>query len=157
MRRRARQRHAILRLVDANANRALEGVRVCEEIVRFQLDAAFLFKRARALRHAIAVAVRRLPASPAELVYARGSRQDVGRRARSGRIASLEQALLINAQRAKEALRTLEECSRILAPGQAAAFQRARFRLYDLERDTLLRVAALRHRGPGGRRRPGPR
>lgn len=142
---------ALLRLLDANANRALEGIRVAEEIVRFHWQDAAAFRRLRALRHGVARAVRRLPVTPAELTGARDSRRDVGRAAVGSRVASIEQLLLINLQRAKEALRTLEECARLLAPRQAGAFQRLRFLTYEVERDLLCRLAALRH--PRRRRR----
>ncbi|MBI4341789.1 MAG: hypothetical protein HY599_00305 [Candidatus Omnitrophica bacterium] len=139
-------RRAALRLVDANANRALEGLRVCEEIVRFQHGLPRLFRRARSLRHDVARAVRQLPVSPRALVRARASGSDVGRRAPASRVESLERLLLINFQRAKESLRTLEECSRVIAPRHTRGFQRLRFKTYDLERDLLLHLAALRHR-----------
>jgi len=138
-------RASILRLVDANANRALEGLRVCEEIVRFFLKSPGTFRQMRALRHAVAHAVRRLPVGPLELVRARQSDQDIGRRAPSARLGSLEHLLLVNCQRAKEALRVLEECARLIAPRQAPRFQRLRFRTYEVERVLLLRLAALRH------------
>ena len=138
-------RRSILRLVDANANRALEGLRVCEEIVRFHLEEAALFRRLRALRHQVATALRRLPVTPLELVSARQSARDVGRQAAATPEDSLERLLLINFQRVKESLRVLEECSRVLSPQHTPAFQRARFQAYETERAVLLRVAALRH------------
>ena len=137
---------SVLRLLDANANRALEGMRVCEEIVRFHLESPIAFRRIRALRHGIADAVRRLPVTPVELVRSRASGRDIGRRAPASPVASLERLLLINFQRTKESLRTLEECTRLIAPPRTASFQRLRFRTYEVERDLLLRVAALRHR-----------
>lgn len=139
-------KRSTLRLVDANANRALEGLRVCEEIVRFHYASRLLYRRLRALRHDVAEAVRRLPVGAGELVQARESGRDVGRSSPSSRVATLERLLLINLQRTKEALRTLEELSRVLAPRRSAAFQRLRFRTYDVERDLLLTLEALRHR-----------
>ncbi|MBI3083629.1 MAG: hypothetical protein HYY90_04620 [Candidatus Omnitrophica bacterium] len=151
-------RRAVLRLLDANANRALEGIRVCEEIARFHLESPQAFRRARSLRHAIACAVRALPRiSAQDLLVARESRRDVGRAAAASRIESLERLLLINFQRAKEALRTLEECTRLIAPSHTASFQRLRFRTYEVERGTLLRLAAVRHRRPHRRRNAQPR
>ena len=138
-------RRSVLRLLDANANRALEGLRVCEEIVRFDMEVPAIFRKLRALRHAIAAATRQLPLSPLTLVRARASRRDIGRRALSSAESSLERLLLINFQRVKESLRTLEECARLLAPRHSAQYQRLRFRTYEVERDVLLRVAALRH------------
>lgn len=147
-------KRSLLRLLDANANRALEGLRVVEEIVRFHWRAAGAFRRLRALRHAVAGALRRLPVSPRELAAVRDSREDVGRRAAAAGVESLERLLLINLQRAKEALRTLEECSRLIAPRQTRAFQRLRFRTYEVERELLRRVAAVRHHRPRRRRHP---
>lgn len=132
--------------MDANGNRALEGVRVCEEIVRFHAQAPRIFRRLRALRHAIALAMRRLPVAPLELVRARDSAADPGRRAPSSPVDSLERLALINLQRTKESLRVLEECARLVAPQRAADFQHLRFRAYEVERALLLCLAALRHR-----------
>ncbi len=139
-----RRRQALLRLLDANANRALEGIRVCEEIARFRFESPRMFRRLRALRHAIGQAVRRLPVTAVDLVRARQSRRDLGRRVFGSQVTSLERTLLINFQRAKEALRTLEECTRLLAPRHTAVFQLLRFRTYEAERDALLFLAALR-------------
>ena len=139
-------RQAVLRVLDANANRALEGVRVCEEIVRFHLQSSREFRQLRSLRHAIAHAIRRLPLSAQDLVLARGSRHDIGRRAPTSSVLSLERLLLINFQRVKESLRTLEECARVIAPHKVASFQQLRFRTYGVERDIVLRMATLRHR-----------
>ena len=136
---------AVVRIMDANANRALEGIRVCEEIARFHLEDRGAFAQLRSLRHAIAGAVSRLSLAPRELVAARASRRDVGRRASASRVASLERLLIINFQRAKESLRTLEECSRVVAPRQTASFARVRFRIYEVERRVICRVASLRH------------
>ena len=135
---------SVLRLIDANANRALEGLRVCEEVIRFHFEAPALFRRSRALRHAIAQAVTRLPISPRELVRARESGRDVGRSSPASRVATLERLMIINLQRTKESLRTLEECARLIAPRHTGTFQRLRFRTYEVERDLLL--ATLRHR-----------
>lgn len=136
---------APLRLVDVNANRGLEGLRVCEDIVRFGLQSLPLFRRLRAIRHAIADAVRRLPVSPVELARARGSERDVGRHASGSPVASLERLLLINFQRVKESLRTLEEVSRLFGPGSSGTFQQIRFRVYAAEREVLLHLARVRH------------
>jgi len=40
-------------------------------------------------------------------------------------------------KRAQEASRVLEEFSKMVEPGKAAAFQRIRFRLYELEKESL--------------------
>ena len=146
-------RRSVLRLIDANANRALEGARVCEDLARLWLDAPQAFRRLRAVRHGIASAMRRLPATRADLLAARDTGADAGRRARAARVETAERLLVINFQRVKEALRVLEECSRVAAPRVTARFQALRFQAYDAERDLLLRLAAVRDRRPGRRRR----
>lgn len=139
-------RRGVVRLIDANANRALEGLRVCEDVVRFHLEHQGLFRRLRRLRHATAQAIRTLPVKPQELVAARDSRRDPGRAAAGSRVRSLEQVLIINLQRVKEALRVLEEGARLVAPRATQTFQHLRFEVYDVEQAVLLHVAALRHR-----------
>ncbi len=140
-----RTRRSVLRLMDANANRAMEGLRVCEDIVRFHLESPHGFRRLRNLRHGVADALRQLPVTSAERLAARESVRDPGRRAPSTAVRSLEQVLLINFQRTKESLRVLEECSRVIAPRRTQLFQRLRFLTYGMERDLLLRLAAVRH------------
>jgi len=137
-------RRSVLRLIDANANRALEGLRVAEDVVRFSVEDARLFRRLRTLRHAVAHTVARLPVGTIELVRSRNSSLDFGRRAPAARVGSLEQLLVINLQRAKESLRTLEECARLVAPRQTPEFQRLRFRIYEVERELILRLPTLR-------------
>lgn len=140
-----RQQASACRILDANVNRALEGLRVCEDIVRFHILSPVLFRRVRALRHGIAAAARRVPGYPCAVLQGRASAKDPGRRAPAAPVTSLERLLLVNFQRSKEALRTLEECSRLMAPRQTAAFQRLRFRTYEVERALVLRVASVRH------------
>ena len=146
----------LLRVIDANANRAREGLRVSEDLLRLAYDEPALFRRLRALRHGVTRLLRQLPVGQAELIDARDTRTDSGRRAGFAGVASLHHLLLLNLQRAKEALRVLEETSRVLDPRRrtAAGFQRLRFDLYDAERDILLRLAALRHPRPRSRRQP---
>ena len=139
-------RKPFLRMLDANANRAREGLRVCEDVVRFCLESPASFRAIRGVRQALNLQLRRLPVSTVELVRFRESQEDIGRRAGSSSVASAEHLLLLNLQRAKEALRVLEECTRLIAPRHAPQFQALRFRTYHVERQLLLRVAALRHR-----------
>ena len=138
-------RTSLWRVVDANLNRTREGLRVCEDVVRLSFGSGRHFRRLRSLRYALNDQARRLPCGPADLAQARDSRRDVGRQMAPSRVASAQQLLLINLQRAKEALRVLEECSRVLAPRHVSGFQQLRFRAYDIERELLISLAPLRH------------
>ena len=55
------QRQAALRIIDANFDRASEGLRVVEEYARFVLDDSGLTDQAKALRHRLISALRSLP------------------------------------------------------------------------------------------------
>ncbi len=142
---------SLLRMVDANANRAAEGLRVCEDTVRFCLEDAPSMRRLRRLRHGLASGVTGLGIPKARLLASRESVHDSGRAASSGPLKSIDQLLIVNFQRVKESLRVLEECARVMAPSKRANFQKLRFSVYGVERDLLIRLATVRH--PRSRRR----
>ena len=133
----ARVDRTLLRILDANLNRAREGLRVCEDVARLGYDDAGLTARLKRVRHGTTAAARRLPVAWRALLMARGSDRDVGRRTGhlvSHRGGSLQTLFIVNMQRAKEAMRVLEESCRIIAPIVAQDFARLRFRLYALEK-----------------------
>lgn len=137
----------MLRLVDANLNRAGEGLRLLEDVARFVLNDAGLSQQLKDLRHSLAQA-----ASPfqARLLTARDSGHDVGASLRPeiemGRpdLLSLVRA---NARRVEESLRVLEEATRSpeFEGVDWQAFQTARFAVYEIEKQ-LVSLAA-RHAG----------
>ena len=127
-------RDPILRILDANANRAAEGVRVIEEIARFSLRDENLTARLKAARHEIRLAAARVAPGAIER---RESETDVGRgSATASELArgSLEQVARANFARSEEALRVLEEFGKLVDAGAALAFKRLRFELYVIER-----------------------
>jgi len=87
-----------------------------------------------------------MPFGAGELARVRDSRRDPGRRVYGASVRSVEHLLVMNLQRAKEALRVLEETCRLIAPNHVGGFQKLRFKTYDVERALLLRLAAVRHR-----------
>ena len=109
-----------LRTLDAAANRAREGLRVVEDFVRFSLDDAHLSRLLKELRHELTARLSDLDRFG--LVAARDTLGDVGTRIKTPR----EQTRLLpidvvvaNCRRVEEALRTLEEFSKLLL-GQTA-------------------------------------
>ena len=138
------------RIIDANANRAMEGARAAEEVVRFGWNDRRLTARLRRLRQAIGRAVVSLPGGVAARLAARDIRRDVGRKASPRRAPHWSSLLADNMQRLKEALRVLEECARVAAPTVARQFQRLRFEAYELEQHLHRRLATLRHSGRRG-------
>lgn len=130
------ERDVLARLVDANANRAAEALRVLEDWHRFSGPPADRFaRRIKDLRHGLSAAVRGLGIPRDALLSARDAAGDAGREGgvRSGH-AGAEGLLAANWRRFAEAARSLEEAARLVAFPRARAFQRLRFAGYALER-----------------------
>ena len=128
---------SFLRLVDANYNRAKEALRVSEDIARFLLDDNHLTSSFKQTRHGLTRSLLRFPVSYREMVAARSSADDVGRKSAIKdlkRRPSAFDLLIANTKRAQEALRVLEEFAKIVAPREAKSFQKLRFKTYELEK-----------------------
>ena len=130
-----------LRAIDANGNRAAEGLRALEEVARFVLDDEGAALAAKELRHAVRAAV------PAAALGDRDTVGDVGIVGAAGEAARAGLPALVraNAARVQEALRAAEEFCRIAGHGgSAAALEAARYRSYTLELRLLSRLPAWR-------------
>ncbi|MFA6448837.1 MAG: thiamine phosphate synthase [bacterium] len=130
-----KSKRSIYRALDANLNRAVEGVRVAEDVVRFGHDDGALAARFRKVRHGLRAAAGMLPGGAEALVAARDSRGDVARNAPPVAASQKRDVLAVNLKRAQEAARVLEEISKQFSTAAAAQFGEMRFNLYDLERD----------------------
>lgn len=127
-----------LRILDAAANRAREGLRVVEDYLRFSLDDAHLTAVAKHCRHDLAAAL--APLVPAGLIAARDTQGDVGTGIRTPSERSrdsLRDVLVANLKRTQEAVRTLEEFGKLVSPDVGEALGRLRYRLYTLEKGAL--------------------
>jgi thiamine-phosphate pyrophosphorylase len=125
----------VWRIIDAAANRAGEGLRVVEDYVRFVLDDAHLTSVAKALRHDLAAALAAVPMKAR--LMARDTLADVGTAIAtpSEQVrADLESVLAANAQRAVEAIRSLEEYAKTFDPALASRFESLRYQTYTLHR-----------------------
>lgn len=132
------------RLIDANRNRASEGLRVLEDLARFLFDDPALARRAKNLRHQI----RALPSDPGD----RDTPGDQGTKIKAadeGNRGDLTGLIRANAARVQEALRCAEEASKLgadcgaLTPGTDAPWavlEAARYAAYTLESDLLARL-----------------
>lgn len=129
------------RILDANLNRAKEGLRVCEEVIRFVLEDKALAADFKALRHKIDFAAKSI-SSRQLLLIARNSSQDVGRKNQSHEMkrSSVKDIFLANIQRAKESVRVLEEFSKLKNPKPAAAFKEIRYNIYIIEKKAIARL-----------------
>jgi thiamine-phosphate pyrophosphorylase len=125
---------SLLRILDVNANRAAEGLRVIEDHLRFTREDALLAEQAKRLRHQLVDTLSFVPTE--SLVLARDAGGDVGRTLDGPREfdrSSSEAVVRANFKRSQQALRNLEEWSK-MANGQAARrFKSLRYALYELE------------------------
>jgi len=133
---------SVLRIIDANANRVREGLRVIEEYYRFALDDEDTTRRVKSLRHRVTEAVATL-GDQKSLLESRDSQDDVGARssAESEQTRTSVQAVVAAAfKRVEEGLRVLEEYTKLLPGDEAAArFKTLRFDVYTIEKELRLR------------------
>ena len=125
----------ITRIVDAAANRAAEGLRVVEDYVRFLLDDRHLTAQLKSLRHELTAALNSIP--PGDRLVARQSEADVGADTKTPSEltrSNLASVITANFQRLQQALRSLEEFTKLSDPVTARSIERLRYRAYTLER-----------------------
>ncbi|MEZ6055939.1 MAG: thiamine phosphate synthase [Planctomycetaceae bacterium] len=136
----------ILRVIDAAANRGREGLRVLEDYTRFVLNSSQQTESLKAIRHRIAELMQQL--APPRLTAARDTIGDVGCDIHTPQELDrpTNSALLTaNFKRVQEALRTLEEFGKRIAPTIAAEFGQLRYRTYTIEKN-LTAVESSRDR-----------
>lgn len=124
-----------LRVIDASANRACEALRVIEDFVRFVQNDPFLTETLKTLRHRLVQNVLMF-SLPERLAY-RETLADVGTRISTQtefHRASLESVLDANFSRLQEALRSLEEFSKLTQPESAHEFEQIRYASYTVQR-----------------------
>jgi thiamine-phosphate pyrophosphorylase len=122
---------AAWRTIDANFNRAVEGLRVVEDHARFVLNDAFLAERCKTLRHDLTVAIKTLDDANQRLI-ARDTLGDVGTSITTSQEAerlSLADVVAANWQRVSQALRVLEEFAKLLG-SNATDFENLRYWTY---------------------------
>ena len=125
----------LLRILDAGANRAREGLRVLEDWVRFALDDAHLTECLKRIRHELAAALAGIPWE--QRLAARETQADVGTEITTPserNRAELGDVLTANFLRLQESLRSIEEFGKILDPAVGAAVEQLRYRTYTVQR-----------------------
>lgn len=146
----------LLRICDANCNRAREAFRVLEDYVRFSLNSSSLSESLKQLRHDFQRATESLQA---RAVAFRDTENDVGTRIRTETEQSrnsLASVVTAAGKRLSEALRTIEEYSKI-GGAQEADFppppegggreiESIRYRFYDVEKQILATLTPGRER-----------
>lgn len=137
----------IYRIIDANLNRAREGIRVVEEVARLYFDDAKLSSQFKSLRHQL-TKVAKSSFDEKKLLSFRDSEKDVGADSMGGlekKRADLESIVQANLRRSQEAVRVLEEFGKLIklkTPAKegeksAQSFKKIRFRLYTMEQEIM--------------------
>ena len=125
----------VWRLLDANANRAREGLRVIEDTARFVLAQPRASSALRHLRHRLDHLVRQ---NYGALLKHRDVENDSGRQNPSARhLQGVSSLMAANFKRCEEALRVLEEYGRVLSPKIVRGIQEIRFNVYQWEKKLL--------------------
>ncbi|MDR3113216.1 MAG: hypothetical protein LBU09_02455 [Endomicrobium sp.] len=139
------------RVLDVNLNRCREGLRVVEDFLRYVLNDASLYKKARAIRHNTDKILR---GGYALLIKERDTFSDCGRKISETPKKKLPEIIIANFKRAQESLRVLEECSKTFslnACGQSggrfdrapALFKKQRYAAYNAEKAVYLKYRNL--------------
>jgi len=137
----------VLRIIDANTNRASEGLRLLEDIARFILNDAGLSQQLKAMRHSLVEETKSLGV---KLLSQRDSEHDVGAsgentiaRAAKQSQQDLPSVITANAKRVAESLRVIEELAKLPETSpmlNSTRFEQLRFSLYSLEQRLTSRI-----------------
>lgn len=132
----------IYRILDANANRLREALRVCEDITRFILADRRATQKFKSLRHRTIFAIKKIDRSGRILAKSRDAENDIGKKTTKSesRRENIPDIFKANIKRAEESVRVLEEFSKLLRPAAADRFKRIRFELYTLEKSVIKKL-----------------
>jgi thiamine-phosphate pyrophosphorylase len=136
-------RLAVVRILDANLNRASEGLRVVEEYVRFVMDDGPLAATYKQLRHDLTQAFAQLATE--DRLKARDTVNDVGTQTSTAseyQRMDIQDVVVANVKRVEQALRVLEEYGKVISPDLGRAAEQVRYRAYEAAK--LLGVTAVR-------------
>ncbi len=121
----------VAQIIDANLNRAREGLRVVEEVARFVLRNEKLTKEIKAQRHKLATLFKNQ-----ELIKFRDTKKDLGKYKDfdDSSYRSLRETVQRNLSRAQEGCRVLEEFSKLFSKELPPKIKEIRFNIYELEK-----------------------
>lgn len=132
----------ILPVIDANLNRLLEGLRVCEDIMRFLLSDEQLTLEFKKIRHNVISTIKKWRINNNLLLDSRDVLKDAGKRSIKNELerSDYRNIFFANIQRAKESVRVLEEFSKLDNRIIPDSFKNIRYNLYQLEKKANSRL-----------------
>ncbi len=125
------------RTIDANFNRYKEGIRVVEDILRYEFDSP-LAKELKKLRHI------KLP-NYEEIIQKRDSLNDILKTStkEEQNRNTLKDIIIANLKRAQESARVLEEIFKITDKNLSEKFKNSRYFLYNVEKEILKSIKGI--------------
>lgn len=135
----------LYRMIDANADRAAEALRVVGDITRFVLDDDTLANSWRAIRSDLWKIISSVPGMQRRAVESRDSTGDVGRSFATKPHSGLIDLTRANIHRAQESFRVLEESFRSIDANACMEMSKLRYRCYDLEPRTFAKLDRWEH------------
>lgn len=135
----------ILKIIDANQNRAKEGLRVAEEVCRFVVEDETLTRKIKGLRHRLCHLVDRFYG--VNILREREIERDAGRGLNKiGFEGGYIGVVRANLSRVQEALRTIEEFSKLTHKEAGSCFNELRFEVYGVEKELCNALACFDYR-----------
>lgn len=137
----------LLRIIDANLNRAREGLRVCEDIARFVLQNKSAARSLKSVRHgATNLVLKSKKISLTKLLSERNTASDKTKFIDFApqRDADISDIFMSNIERVKESLRVLEECFKIIDAQTSQGYRKLRFNAYDIEKNIVEKTRLYR-------------
>lgn len=127
---------AVYRILDANLDRAREGLRIIEEWCRFGLNNTNLAEECKQMRQDLALLhsweIRQARNTPADVGTELSHPQEESRE-------NIDSLLSANFARVQEAMRVLEEYGKLVAQDMGSICKKLRYRVYTLESQLLSR------------------
>lgn len=122
-----------IRLLDANLNRLVEGIRVVEDIFRYIFDDKNTSSKLKSLRHKARIDIYN------DLIKSRDIKNDVLKTSTASEQSrtSLQSILIANFKRAQESARVLEEFAKLISIKDSENFKYIRYELYHLEKEVI--------------------
>ncbi|MCP4176991.1 MAG: thiamine phosphate synthase [bacterium] len=125
------------RILDANINRTSEGLRVIEDIMRFNYCNIVTTEKLKKIRHNLR---KNFKEFNDEMIFHRDSVKDVGLKiSQSSKIDnkhSINELITANFKRASESLRVIEEISKIIDEyDKSKLVEQIRFQVYEIEKE----------------------
>jgi thiamine-phosphate pyrophosphorylase len=129
------ERMAVLRIIDANLNRATEGLRVVEEYARFALDDSRLARCCKSIRHRLIETLR-----AHDYPAARDTAGDVGCQIQTKteyERTNLTDVVQASFQRVQQALRSIEEYGKTIDAELGREVELLRYETYMIQRQMV--------------------